>query len=41
MVKKLTASQKYAQLKRQTQSAGMKVAEKDGKIIVSRKKKKK
>jgi len=38
-VKKLTAAQKYAQLKRQTESAGMKVAEKNGKILVSRKKK--
>jgi hypothetical protein len=39
--KKLTVAQKYSQLKRQTQSAGMKVTEKDGKIVVSRRKKKK
>jgi hypothetical protein len=38
--KKLTASQKYNQLKRQTESAGMKVKEVDGKIVVTRKKKK-
>ena len=37
--KKLTASQKYNQLKRQTESAGMKVKEVDGKIVVTRKKK--
>jgi hypothetical protein len=39
MKKKLTVAQKYAQLKKQTESAGMKVVEKDGKIIVERKKK--
>jgi len=39
--KKLTVAQKYNQLKRQTESAGMKVTEKDGKIVVSRRKKKK
>jgi hypothetical protein len=39
MKKKLTVAQKYSQLKRQTESAGMKVSEKDGKIVVSRKKK--
>jgi hypothetical protein len=39
-VKKLTAAQKYSQLKKQTQSAGMTVKEKNGKIVVSRKKKK-
>jgi len=38
--KKLTTSQKYNQLKRQTESAGMAVKEKSGKIVVSRKKKK-
>jgi len=37
---KLTAAQKYSQLKRQTESAGMKVTEKNGKIVVSRRKKK-
>ena len=39
-MKKLTATQKYSQLKKQTQSAGMTVKEKNGKIVVSRKKKK-
>jgi|SaaInl25SG_5_DNA_1037380.scaffolds.fasta_scaffold00020_15 hypothetical protein len=38
--KKLTDAQKYQQLKRQTESAGMSVKEVDGKIVVSRKKKK-
>jgi hypothetical protein len=38
--KKLTPAQKYNQLKRQTESAGMKVKEVDGKIVVTRKKKK-
>lgn len=33
---KLTAAQKYAQLKAQTESAGMKVKEVDGKIVVER-----
>lgn len=37
---KLTAAQKYNQLKSQTESAGMKVTEKNGKIVVSRRKKK-
>jgi hypothetical protein len=41
MVKKLTVAQKYSQLKRQTEKAGMKVTEKDGKIVVSRKQRKK
>lgn len=36
---RLTAAQKYNQLKRQTEAAGMKVTERDGKIVVSRKKK--
>jgi hypothetical protein len=40
MVKKLTVAQKYTQLKRQTERAGMKVMEKDGKIVVTRRKKK-
>jgi hypothetical protein len=40
MAKKLTVAQKYSQLKKQTESAGMKVMEKDGKIVVSRRKKK-
>jgi hypothetical protein len=40
VAKKLTVAQKYSQLKRQTESAGMKVTEKDGKIVVSRRKKK-
>jgi hypothetical protein len=37
---KLTVAEKYKQLKKQTEDAGMKVTEKDGKIIVTRKKKK-
>jgi hypothetical protein len=37
---KLTAAEKYRQLKKQTEDAGMKVTEKDGKIVVTRKKKK-
>jgi hypothetical protein len=41
VMKKLTVAQKYRQLKRQTERAGMKITEKDGKLIVSRKKKKK
>lgn len=39
MTKKLTASEKYAQLKAQTEAAGMKVREVDGKIVVERKRK--
>ena len=39
MVKKLTISEKYRQLKKHTENAGMKVQEKDGKIVVTRKKK--
>ena len=35
MVKKLTVAQKYSQLKRQTEKAGMKVTEKDGKWLIS------
>ncbi len=37
MTKKLTAAEKYAQLKAQTEAAGMKVEEVDGKIVVRRK----
>jgi hypothetical protein len=40
VVKKLTVAQKYSQLKKHTENAGMKVTEKDGKIVVTRKKKK-
>jgi hypothetical protein len=32
--KKLTTAQKYNQLKRQTENAGMKVKEVDGKIVI-------
>lgn len=39
--KKLTDTQKYRQLKAQTQRAGMTVKEVNGKIVVSRKRKKK
>ncbi len=38
--KKLTSAQKYNQLKKQTESAGMKVKEINGKIVVTRKRKK-
>ena len=34
----MTVAEKYRSLKRQTEQAGMKVTEKDGKLIVSRKK---
>jgi hypothetical protein len=34
---RLTVSQKYNQLKRQTEAAGMKVVEENGKIVVKRK----
>jgi len=37
---KLTSAEKYRQLKKHTEDAGMKVMEKDGKIVVTRKKKK-
>jgi hypothetical protein len=40
MARKLTPSEKYQQLKKHTEDAGMVVKEKDGKIIVKRKKKK-
>ena len=36
--KKMTTAEKYADLKRQTEQAGMTVTEKDGRLIVSRKK---
>jgi hypothetical protein len=36
---KLTVEQKYRQLKRHTENAGMTVKEEDGKIVVSRKSK--
>lgn len=39
--KKLTTKEKYKQLKKQTESAGMEVKERKGKLVVSRKKKKK
>jgi hypothetical protein len=39
-MKRLTAAQKYSQLKKQTEGAGMSVREKKGKIVVARKKKK-
>lgn len=35
--KKLTPAEKYRQLKAQTEAAGMRVTEKDGKIVVARK----
>jgi hypothetical protein len=35
--KRLTVAQKYSQLKRQTEAAGMKVVEENGKIVVKRK----
>ncbi len=38
--KKLTVSEKYKKLKKQTEDAGMTVKERKGKIVVSRKKKK-
>lgn len=37
--RKLTTAEKYRQLKKQTEDAGMTVTEKDGKIVVSRKRK--
>lgn len=36
--KKMTVAEKYKSLKRQTEQAGMKITEKDGKLIVSRRK---
>jgi hypothetical protein len=37
VIKKLTPTEKYQQLKAQTEAAGMKVEEVDGKIVVRRK----
>ena len=36
--KKMTAAEKYADLKRQTEQAGMDVTEKGGKLVISRRK---
>jgi hypothetical protein len=36
-MKKMTIEQKYRSLKRQTEAAGMKVIEKDGKLLITRK----
>lgn len=36
--KRMTVAEKYASLKRQTEAAGMRVIEKDGKLIVEPKK---
>jgi hypothetical protein len=36
--RKMTVAEKYAELKRQTEAAGMTVREVDGKLVVSRKK---
>jgi uncharacterized protein (DUF302 family) len=36
-MKKLSYTEKYRQLKSQTEKAGMKVSEVDGKIVVTRK----
>jgi hypothetical protein len=38
--KRMTATQKYEALKRQTEEAGMIVSEQDGKIVVTKKTKK-
>ena len=38
-IKRLTASEKYQQIKKQAEDAGMTVREKNRKIVVSRKKK--
>jgi len=40
MPKKLTPSEKYQQLKKHTENAGMKVEEVNGKIVVTKIKKK-
>jgi hypothetical protein len=37
---KLSIAQKYRQLKKQTEKAGMSISEKNGKLIVKRKNKK-
>lgn len=39
MAKTLTVAEKYAQLKKHTENAGMKVTEKNGKIVVEKVKK--
>jgi hypothetical protein len=39
--KKLTVKEKYSNLKKQTENAGMSVKESKGKLVVSRKKTKK
>jgi hypothetical protein len=39
MVKKLTFEDKFKQLKKHTEDAGMKVSEKEGKIVVTKVKK--
>jgi hypothetical protein len=36
MVKKLTFEDKFKQLKKHTEDAGMKVSEKEGKIVVTK-----
>jgi hypothetical protein len=36
MTKKLTVTEKYQQLKKHTENAGMKVIEKNGKIVVEK-----
>lgn len=36
--RKMTVTEKYKSLKRQTEQAGMKITEKDGKLVVSRRK---
>lgn len=41
MTKKLTPSEKYQQLKKHTENAGMKVEEVNGKIVVTKIKKNK
>jgi hypothetical protein len=41
MKKKLTVNQKWRQLKKQTEDAGMEVKEENGKIVVTRKRKRK
>jgi hypothetical protein len=38
--KKMTLAEKYASLKKQTENAGMSVTEKNGKLVISRKRKK-
>lgn len=38
-MKKLTTAEKYKSLKKQTEQAGMSVTEKNGKLVVTRKKK--